>query len=154
MVKLDDYSDIVGKNYIENLKYLARKLKNKKVIMLNSTKEGGGVAEILHRLVPLLNELGLNCKWEIINGDDKFFNITKKMHNALQGQKFNFSDEEYNYYLKINNENSKNLDLNADFIVVHDPQPLPLIGNYNIKEDEGIKRIYLRPYEARVYKLY
>lgn len=171
MVKLDDYSDIVGKNYIENLKYLARKLKNKKVIMLNSTKEGGGVAEILHRLVPLLNELGLNCKWEIINGDDKFFNITKKMHNALQGQKFNFSDEEYNYYLKINNENSKNLDLNADFIVVHDPQPLPLIGNYNTsKKNKWIWRCHidlskpdlslwkflkyhLTPYDASIFSL-
>ncbi|MBU4293147.1 MAG: glycosyltransferase [Actinobacteria bacterium] len=171
MVKLDDYSDIVGKNYIENLKYLARKLKNKKVIMLSSTKEGGGVAEILHRLVPLLNELGLNCKWEIINGDDKFFNITKKMHNALQGQKFNFSDEEYSYYLKINNENSKNLDLNADFIVVHDPQPLPLIGNYNTsKKNKWIWRCHidlskpdlslwkflkchLTPYDASIFSL-
>jgi trehalose synthase len=102
MIKLDDYCDIVGKNYIENLRYLAKKLKNKKVIMLSSTKEGGGVAEILHKLVPLLNELGIDCKWKIINGDEKFFNITKKMHNALQGQKLNISEEEYNYYLKIN----------------------------------------------------
>ncbi|MCE5329530.1 glycosyltransferase [bacterium] len=171
MITLDDYSDIVGKNYIENLKYLAKKLKNKKVIMLNSTKEGGGVAEILHRLVPLLNELGINCKWEIINGDDKFFNITKKMHNALQGQNFNFSDEEYNYYLKINNENSKNLDLNADFIVVHDPQPLPIISNYNnSKKNKWIWRCHidlskpnlnlwkflkchLTPYDASIFSL-
>lgn len=144
MIKLDDYCDIVGKNYIENLRYLAKKLKNKKVIMLNSTKEGGGVAEILHKLVPLLNELGIDCKWKTINGDEKFFNITKKMHNALQGQKLNISEEEYNYYLKINNENSKNLDLNADFIVVHDPQPLPIISNYNTsKKTKWIWRCHI-----------
>ncbi|MHB8280067.1 MAG: glycosyltransferase [Candidatus Humimicrobiaceae bacterium] len=171
MITLNDYCDIVGKNYIENLKYLAKKLKNKKVIMLNSTKEGGGVAEILHRLVPLLCELGINCKWETINGDDRFFNITKKMHNALQGQDLNFSEEEYNYYLKINNENAKNLDLNADFIVIHDPQPLPIISNYNIsKKNKWIWRCHidlskpnlglwkflkrhLTPYDASIFSL-
>jgi trehalose synthase len=144
MITLDDYCDVVGKNYIENLKYLAKKLKNKKVIMLNSTKEGGGVAEILHRLVPLLCELGINCRWETIKGDSRFFNITKKMHNALQGQNISFSEEEYRYYLKINKENSKNLDLNADFVVIHDPQPLPIISNYTIpKKNKWIWRCHI-----------
>jgi len=171
MKTLNDYCDIVGKNYIENLKYLAKKLKSKKVIMLNSTKEGGGVAEILHRLVPLLCELGINCKWETINGDEKFFNITKKMHNACQGQDLKFSEEEYDYYLKVNRENSKNLDLNADFVVIHDPQPLPIISNYNFsKKNKWIWRCHidlskpnlglwkflrghLTPYDASIFSL-
>ena len=171
MITLNDYSDIVGKNYIENLKYLAKKLRNKKVIMVNSTKEGGGVAEILHRLVPLLCELGINCKWETLKGDEKFFNITKKIHNALQGQNIDFTEEEYNYYLKINNENSKYLDLNADFIVIHDPQPLPIISNYTIpKKNKWIWRCHidlskpnlslwkflnshLTPYDASIFSL-
>lgn len=127
MNKIDDYAEVVGKEYINQIKSLALKSQNKKVVMVNSTREGGGVAEILHRLVPLLNELGINCEWKVIYGDHDFFNITKAMHNALQGNKIYFSEEELDYYLKINAENAKNLEFNADYVVIHDPQPLPLI---------------------------
>ena len=83
MISLKDYQEIIGKKNINKLKALARLSRGKKVVMVNSTKDGGGVAEILHRLVPLINELDINCSWETINGNEGFFNVTKNIHNAL-----------------------------------------------------------------------
>ena len=143
MNSLNDYADIVGKKYIEQLKKLALTLKKKSVVMVNSTKEGGGVAEILHRLVPLLNELGIETEWKIINGNREFFNITKNIHNALQGQKICFTKEMLDYYLEINKKNSENFEFNEDFVFIHDPQPLALINYFNKNKSKWIWRCHI-----------
>ncbi|MBN1298939.1 MAG: glycosyltransferase [Actinobacteria bacterium] len=140
---LSDYKEIVGKKYIEQLYHLASFTKGKKVIMVNSTRTGGGVAEILHRLIPLINELGIECHWKIINGDNGFFKITKNIHNALQGNRICFSREELEYYLEINRKNSKDIDLDADIVVIHDPQPLPIINFYNSQNAKWVWRCHI-----------
>ncbi|MDZ7839020.1 MAG: glycosyltransferase [Actinomycetota bacterium] len=128
MSKLAAYQQIVGKDEIDQLYRLASLSKGKKVLMVNSTKDGGGVAEILHQLVPLLCELGIDCQWTTIEADAAFFEITKSMHNAMQGKKINFSPDALDYYLKINQQNAERLDLDADIVVIHDPQPLALVS--------------------------
>jgi trehalose synthase len=127
-ISINDYKDIIGEKYIHQLVNLAAVSKNKKVVMVNSTNMGGGVAEILYRLVPLINELGIECEWKIIEGDADFFKITKSIHNALQGDKLCCKDKELDYYFQVNKKNSERLDLDADIVVIHDPQPLPLIN--------------------------
>jgi len=128
MKGIEAYREIAGKDEIDQLYRLAQLSRNKRVLMINSTKDGGGVAEILIRLVPLLCELGIDCRWETITAEAPFFEITKSMHNAMQGKKINFSPDALDYYLKVNKENAENLDLDADIVIVHDPQPLALVS--------------------------
>jgi len=90
---LNQYAPIVGANVIDQLRQLAEPLKGMKVVHVNSTREGGGVAEILHRLIPLKRELGLDASWEVVVGDSQFYQCTKKMHNALQGDRNGITDE-------------------------------------------------------------
>jgi len=134
MIGIKDYIEIAGRDEIDQLYRLASLSKNKKVLMINSTKDGGGVAEILLRLVPLLVELGIDCRWETIKAEAPFFEITKSMHNAMQGKKTEFSPEALDYYLKVNQKNAQDLDLDADIVIIHDPQPLALIS-YAPKND-------------------
>ncbi len=143
MAGLKDYEYIIGRRNIKQIEVLARLSRGKKVVMVNSTKDGGGVAEILHRLVPLLNELGINCRWEIITGNNGFFNITKDIHNALQGERIKFSYEDLEKYRKVNEDNAKNLNLDADVVVIHDPQPLPLIDFYPEKKGAWVWRCHI-----------
>ncbi|MCJ7666404.1 MAG: glycosyltransferase [Actinobacteria bacterium] len=144
MVVLKDYQDIIGKKNINQIKSLALLLKGKKIVMVNSTKDGGGVAEILQRLVPLLNELDIDCRWEVMEGDRNFFGITKNIHNSLQGEKISFNNEDFSQYLEINKRNAKNLDLgNADIVVIHDPQPLPLRNYYSGNKTKWVWRCHI-----------
>ncbi|MDD3818689.1 MAG: glycosyltransferase [Actinomycetota bacterium] len=143
MAVLKDYEDIIGKRNIRQIEMLAKLSRNKKVVMVNSTRDGGGVAEILHRLVPLINELGINCRWEVISADKDFFSITKKIHNALQGEKIRFSGEELEIYRKVNEDNARNLNLDADIVVIHDPQPLPLIDFYKARRAKWVWRCHI-----------
>jgi trehalose synthase len=106
---------------------LCGKLKGKSFLHVNSTREGGGVAEILNRMIPLLQDLGIDARWDVIEGDAKFFDFTKKTHNALQGNKEKYTKEMWEYYYEVNKRNSRNLDLNANAVLIHDPQPAPLI---------------------------
>jgi trehalose synthase len=106
---------------------LCEKLSGKSFLHVNSTKEGGGVAEILQRMIPLLNDLGINAQWEVIEGDAKFFDFTKKTHNALQGNREKYTKDMWDYYYEVNKRNRKRLNLNADAVLIHDPQPAPLI---------------------------
>jgi len=85
MSRIREYAPIVGEEVIDQLFKIAEKLEGKRIININSTAVGGGVAEILSRMIPLLNELGVDATWEVIKGTDEFFNITKTMHNALHG---------------------------------------------------------------------
>jgi trehalose synthase len=85
MAKLEEYAPVAGKQVIDELYLLADKLQGKSILNVNSTAVGGGVAEILNRMLPLMKDLGVDVKWDVIRGDEKFFVITKKFHNALHG---------------------------------------------------------------------
>ncbi|AFK22905.1 glycosyltransferase [Pyrococcus sp. ST04] len=130
--KLEDYREIIGEQSYLRILEKAENLKDKEVVHINSTSFGGGVAEILHNLVPLMNSIGVNTKWFVIEGSQEFFNVTKTIHNALQGNmELKFTEDMKEIYLKTNEENAKDRDLEEfDFIIVHDPQPLPLIRFY------------------------
>ncbi len=141
--KLRDYEPIIGISAIEELKILADKLSGKKVQNINSTYIGGGVAEILARMVPFLNELGVDTKWSVIKGDNEFFNITKKFHNALHGKKEEFTESEFEYFLEVNRRNSEELYFSGDVIFVHDPQPIALIQKRNEVGEKWIWRCHI-----------
>ncbi len=127
MVSLNAYQDIVGSAIIEDIKLLAQRLKGKKILTINSTAVGGGVAEILNRMVPLLKELEIDFRWEVIKGGEQFFDVTKKIHNALHGKEVEFSSQEYEVYLETNRANIKEISFWQDIVFIHDPQPLPLV---------------------------
>ncbi len=130
-MQLDDYMAVVGKRYVSQLKRLAEPLRGLRVVNVNSTKEGGGVAEILNRTVPLMNELGLDVRWEIIQGDAQFFRATKAMHNSLQGDRITISRDDLDHYVEVNRRHGDKIDFDADVVVIHDPQPAALIENMN-----------------------
>jgi trehalose synthase len=125
--KLFDYKEVVGRDVIEELTILASFVGNRSIKMVNSTAVGGGVAEMLHRMVPLLNELGVQTTWEVIKGEPEFFDITKAFHNALQGQEELFGEEVFKTYLRYNEMNFNEMTFDEDLIVIHDPQPAALI---------------------------
>ncbi|MCL6565408.1 MAG: glycosyltransferase [Acidobacteriia bacterium] len=125
--RLDDYVRIIGPGEVDELRALARRLAGRSVKMVNSTAVGGGVAEILNRLVPLLQEVGVPTRWDVITGGDEFFQITKAFHNALHGGPFQGGPEWFATFLATNEENRRRLEFSEDFIVVHDPQPVALV---------------------------
>ena len=126
--QIRDYEPIVGRDEIESIISLAERVKGAKIIHINATSYGGGVAEILKSLIPLARSVGLDAKWQVLHGSKEFFATTKSIHNALQGNtSIELTKSMQEVYLKINDLNAKNLDLDGDVIVIHDPQPLPLI---------------------------
>ncbi len=124
---LSDYIGVAPKGDLLLLQKICKKLEGRTFLHVNSTREGGGVAEILHRMIPMLNELGVKTRWEVLEGDEKFYEITKKLHNALQGNAEEITDEMWQYHFEVNRRNLKRLDLEADAVLIHDPQPVPLI---------------------------
>ncbi|MDH4231669.1 MAG: glycosyltransferase [Nitrospirota bacterium] len=124
---IHQYSGISPKGDLLLLQKLGEKLENKSFLHINSTKAGGGVAEILQRMIPILSDLGVDAKWEIITGDDRFFDITKKIHNALQGNPEVITESMWEYHFDVNKRNAELMDLDADAVLIHDPQPAPLI---------------------------
>ncbi len=126
-VTLSDYATIIRPQNFEEIMMLADKLRGKTIKMVNSTAEGGGVAEMLHRVVPLFNELGLKVKWEVIKGSGEFFNATKAFHNALHGKKAEITQKMFDVYNEINDENIKDMSFDEDIMLIHDPQPAALI---------------------------
>lgn len=142
MFKLEDYRELVGDKVLHNIYRKARKLYGKRIIHVNSTCIGGGVAEILRSLVPLMNILGINVGWRLFHGNPDFFAVTKKIHNALQGQNINFNKGELDLYINTNMDFSVYTHLNHDLVVVNDPQPLPLINFYK-KQQPWINRIHI-----------
>jgi trehalose synthase len=120
---LADYTHIVGRPLIEEIRELAEPLKGARVVHLSATAFGGGVAEILYTLVPLMKDVGLDCEWQVIYGREEFFNATKLMHNALQGAPQDLSDEEWETWRRYNEMNSRELSPGWDVALVHDPQP-------------------------------
>jgi len=124
---LERYEHLVGSRTLHALEALARKLRGHRIVMVNTTKTGGGVAEILHRVVVILNELGIETSWEVMEGDDRFFGVTKKMHNALHGQGQPLTDEDRDIYRERTRREAERLALDGDLILIHDPQPAGLI---------------------------
>ncbi|MFH1369061.1 MAG: glycosyltransferase [Elusimicrobiota bacterium] len=127
MPVLNDYIPIAGQRAIDDLKFLADKLKGKKIRHVNSTAVGGGVAEILNRMVPLLNELGVDTSWNVIKGEERFYEVTKKFHNALHGKSEEFSQEDFDLFIENGKKNASEMKLDSDIMFIHDPQPITLV---------------------------
>ena len=127
MENLENYRKIVGDKVIGTIHKKARNLYGKHILHINSTYQGGGVAEILNSLVPLMNNVGIDAGWRILHGDPDFFTITKKFHNALQGEPMHFTERKKRLYFKANGNFSTYTHIDHDCVIIHDPQPLPLI---------------------------
>ena len=120
---LGDYASIASRGLMEQIRALAEPLAGKRVLHLSATAFGGGVAEILYTLVPLMRDAGLDAEWRIIYGQDEFFDVTKTIHNALQGDPVGLSGEQQETFRRYNQMNAEALDGSYDFVIVHDPQP-------------------------------
>ncbi len=127
MKQMEDYLPIVGEKTIYSIYKKASELYNKHLVHVNSTFIGGGVAEILNNLVPLTNDTGLDAGWRVLHGNLEFYDITKRMHNALQGTNISFNEEDKRTYLRVNEAFATYTHFDHDCIVIHDPQPLSLI---------------------------
>ena len=114
---INKYRGIAPQGDLVALQKLGDLLNSRSFLHINSTKEGGGVAEILHRMVPILKALGIKARWEVIKGNAKFYDITKKIHNALQGNAENPTSEMWEYYEEVNRKNAAVLDLEADAVL-------------------------------------
>jgi trehalose synthase len=121
---LADYTHLVGRPLVDEIKELADDLRGLKVLHLSATAFGGGVSEILYTLVPLQRDIGLEAEWQVIIGREEFFNATKLIHNALQGHPLDLSPSEWKVYEQYNEMNARQLSGEWDVIIVHDPQPL------------------------------
>ena len=124
---LGDYASIASRGLMEQIRALAEPLAGKRVLHLSATAFGGGVAEILYTLVPLMRDAGLDAEWQIIYGQDEFFDVTKTIHNALQGDPTSLSQEQQETFRRYNQMNAEALEESYDFVIVHDPQPAALL---------------------------
>jgi trehalose synthase len=170
---LQSYADAAGPEVIDHLRQLARSLKGARVVHVNSTPVGGGVAEILTRLVPLKKELGIETSWQTIEGSPDFFAVTKAFHNGLQGNAVEVPRRLLDLYVEVNRENARRLGSvlrRADFVFVHDPQPAALLKFIEDRQGRWIWRCHIdvsrphrpiwkflrefvRPYDASIFSL-
>lgn len=123
----NEYEKIVGSDVIEELLLIAGKLKGKVIQNINSTAVGGGVAEILNRMIPLLRELGVDAHWDLIKGGEDFFQATKKIHNALHGKHEEITPRVFEIFMETSRMNIGEMNIYGDVLLVHDPQPIALI---------------------------
>jgi len=130
ITQLEDYEQFLGAETIERIKEKARLLQDLHVVNINSTYYGGGVSQLLSSETLLMNSLGIKTGWRAIHGPPDFFSVTKKIHNALQGGKINLSDRKLQLYEQVIYENAIRNHLDHDVVIVHDPQPLPIINHY------------------------
>jgi trehalose synthase len=130
MIGLDDFRYIVPDDTLAEIYARARRLYGKHIVHVNSTYQGGGVAEILYSLILLMNDVGIQTGWRILHGSPDFFDVTKKFHNALQGASLNLSEMKKRLYRQVNDNFAQFTHLDHDCIIVHDPQPLALITSY------------------------
>lgn len=126
-IPLDDYAEVIGEGELEELRALAKPLRGRTVEMINSTAVGGGVAEILNRLIPLAEELDVKIRWEVMTGGEDFFEVTKSFHNALHGEPYHATPRDFEVFRTYNERNRARLALDSEFVVIHDPQPAALI---------------------------
>lgn len=142
MIALEDYIPIVGPTTVDELRILARTLEGRTVQNINSTAVGGGVAEILTRMIPLLQQLGVRARWDVIKGNERFFVVTKKFHNGLHGVPVDISDEELDLFIAVNRENAASMEF-ADIVFVHDPQPIVLVEQRGARGGHWLWRCHI-----------
>lgn len=143
---MEEYAHIAGVDVIEHLRQLARHLKGLRLVHVNSTRVGGGVAEILYKMVPLMEELGLDVSWEIISGDAEFYECTKNFHNALQGTSIPITESQLKAYETTNRMTAELLRdtlETADVVVIHDPQPAALIQHFPGRKGKWVWRCHI-----------
>jgi len=140
---LDDYRGIIGQASLDALHFLARDLKGKTIKMVNSTAVGGGVAEMLNRLVPMLSELEVATHWDVITGGNDFFEVTKAFHNALQGSDYQLTKHVEEIFLMYNHQNMERMQFAEDLVVIHDPQPAALVGARKRKSAHWVWRCHI-----------
>ena len=137
------YESVVGSGTLRALEALARRLKGHRIVMVNTTKTGGGVAEILHRVVVILNELGVPTTWEVMEGDDRFFGVTKRMHNALHGHVEPLTEDDKEVFRERTRIEADRLALDGDLIFIHDPQPAGLIEHRRSPGQKWVWRCHI-----------
>jgi trehalose synthase len=141
---LTDYATILGRGLVAEIQRLSERVDGKRVLHLSATAFGGGVAEINYTLVPLMRSIGLDVEWRIIRGEDEFFNVTKKIHNALQGSPVGLMPEEEEIFHRYNALNAEELDESEyDFIIIHDPQPAAMIDHFAARQARWIWRCHI-----------
>jgi trehalose synthase len=140
---LDDYASIVGHAQIESLRFLAHELRGRSVKMVNSTALGGGVAEMLNRLVPLLSELEVPTHWDVITGGNDFFEVTKAFHNALHGSAYELTQAAKDIFLMYTEQNRQRMHFDEDTVVIHDPQPVGLVRSRDKSPASWVWRCHL-----------
>jgi len=158
-VTLRDYEKVVGSEVMDEIRMVASHVCHKSLQNINSTPVGGGVAEILTRMIPLLRELGVNASWDVIKGDEAFFNVTKAFHNALHGNKETITKKMLEVYRENTAMNLRHMNLTGDVIMIHDPQPAglilrkPEIGrqwiwrcHIDVSRPDAVAWDFLRPY--------
>jgi trehalose synthase len=153
---LADYTHLVGRPLIEEVRALSEKFAGLKVLHLSATAFGGGVSEILYTLVPLMRDVGIEAEWQIIIGREEFFNATKVMHNALQGNPQDLDAEAWHVYEKFNEINAGELGGGWDVVIVHDPQPLAIRRHVSEKSRHWVWRCHIdlsTPNEATLRRL-
>ena len=167
---LGDYRHLIGRALVEEIQALSEPMQGKRVLHLSATAMGGGVSEILYALVPLMRDAGLECDWQIILGREEFFNVTKLLHNALQGNPHGLSDEDWEIFHRYNKLNAGELDGEYDFVIVHDPQPAAMRGylpdaagswiwrchiDLSTPNPDAIERMVpmVEPYDCKVFHL-
>ncbi|MBV8217108.1 MAG: glycosyltransferase [Solirubrobacterales bacterium] len=167
---LNDYASIVGRSLADEIRARAERLQGKRVLHLSATSFGGGVSEILYTLVPLMIDVGLACEWQVIYGREEFFNATKVMHNALQGNPRDLSEEQFHTWQDYNSINAREMSEGWDVCIVHDPQPAALASLVGAKAQRWVWRChidlstpnpdtlnrllpYLEPYPAAVFHM-
>lgn len=142
-LKLENYVPVIGEGEVAEIRHLARALDGKRLKMVNSTAVGGGVAEILNRLVPLLNDVGLATRWEVITGGEEFFAVTKAFHNALHGAPYQGRPEWLAAFLNTNEENRQRMQFDEEFVVIHDPQPIGLVHSRDAARSRWVWRCHI-----------
>lgn len=168
--KLTDYKEIVGDDVIDEIFRKGAKVRNARVVMINSASQGGGVVEILRNLIPLLNDAGLRAGWRTLKGHPDFYRVTKRIHNSLQGEDIDLTEQKKKVYEGVNEDFAKYTHLgHHDLVVVHDPQPLPLVDFYR-REQPWVWRChidlsnpnrdmwsylkkFILPYDCEIYQL-
>lgn len=142
MMDIEQYRQIIGDDKVDDLIAKAKEHKGRRYLMINTTMDGGGVAEMLNSMVPMLNNMGVSLEWKILKGFHEFFEVTKSFHNALQGGGIELTDRVKELYLGTNEEFASYTDFDHDVVVIHDPQPLPLIS-YTKKTQPWIWRLHI-----------
>jgi trehalose synthase len=141
--QLSDYASIVGRSLVEEIAERAERLKGKRILHVSATAFGGGVSEILYTLIPLMIDVGLEVEWHVIYGREEFFNATKVMHNALQGNPQDLTEEQWEIWRQYNEINAGELSDGWDVCIIHDPQPAALASMVGEKARNWVWRCHI-----------